>query len=81
MRPPVLSFLLEKRKNAPRPVEERKERFQGRRAFCATPFAEWLRFARAALWGENPESLHPAHCEQAGDSAIEIQDGFESHET
>ena len=43
MRPPIFLFgTCPKRKTAPRPVEERKGRFQGRRAFCATPFARGI---------------------------------------
>ena len=48
MRPPFFLFVLPKRKNAPRPVEERKGRSQTT-AFCASPSARGrLRFSAAA---------------------------------
>ena len=48
MRPPFFLFVLPKRKNVPRPVEERKGRSQTT-AFCASPSARGrLRFSAAA---------------------------------
>ena len=54
MRPPIFLFDLARKERQRRArCKKEKSAKQGPIRFCASPFAEWLRFARAAAWVVN----------------------------